>query len=600
MIGRVLKGRYRILEIVGRGGVATVYLGRDVRDNRTVAVKVLKEEYTEHPEFSERFRREAETVLRLSNPRIVQFLDYGIEDGQHFLVMEYLEGKTLAEVLRERGPLPVEEAVDIAVQVCEALEVARQASVVHRDIKPQNLMLMPDGTVKVMDFGLARVATGVTLTQTGVFMGTPRYVCPEVVKGQRVDHRGDIYSLGVVLYEMLTGDIPFGTDSTWALLQAHVHDMPPPLRDMRPDVPKGLEKAVAIALAKNPDERFPTAAAFRAALQEGEARASAPLRRWLPLRPVAGAVLGVMLLLAAGAVWSTRGGGPLPGAQPVETTSPPAPERVGFLPTTPPSTFTPTPFSQMQEPTATYTPPPAPSPTPTATRQAQTGSTSSPPPSPTRTASPSPTHTATRTPTSTQTWTPRPTATPTLAQHAPPALVHPTEGVTWRWSHLDFTWAWEESLGSEEFFELRVFPMGGGPDQPLFRAWSRDQALDVNLTGLPPGAYAWAVWVVRGQATAEGVAVTGIVASPTDFWTFGWDPSSPLSPTPTSPRPQPTPTPTKQPTNTPEPTKRPTRTPTPAPPTNTPTPRPTATPRLTAIPITPPPQSTPTAPPAAR
>ena len=579
---QVLKGRYCILQVIGRGGVATVYLGWDVVAKRTVAIKVLKEEYTEHPEFPERFRREAEAVLHLDDPRIVGFLDYGVEDGRHFLVMEHIEGKTLAQVIQERGPLPIEEALDIACQVCDALEVAHRKGVIHRDIKPQNLMLTPDGTVKVMDFGLARVATGVTLTQTGVFMGTPRYVSPEVVKGDRVDHRGDLYSLGIVLYEMLTGDIPFATESTWALLQAHVQETPPPVREARPDVPEWLDQVLAKALAKDPAERFQSAAEFREALRAGGSQAApAPEAMERPpallgrydWRWVASLALGVVLLSSLGAWAAARGGWFGPRALP----TPPGTEAVAVLPPTATSSATP-----ARE--AAGGPLPAQTPTPTWTSTLRPTSTPTAPA--TATASPTPTPL----PTDTATPTRRPTATPTRRVLPQPTPLQPEEGAVWHAATLEFLWAWPGTLGTGEFFELRLVPTGGDPEAPLHRAWAKEPRLRVDLSPLPPGDYLWGVWIVQGEPVGEEVAVTKVLLAPQGLWGFRWEPPTP---TPVPPRPQPTDTPTPRPTDTPRPTPRPTRPPaTPTPrPTDTPAPRPTPPPE-TPVPFTPPPKIT--------
>ena len=171
MIGQVLKGIYRIYDQVGAGGFATVYLGRNLTNNTVVAIKVLKQEYTAEPRFVERFRREAEMAHRLQHPNIVRMLDYGVEGGTHFLVMEYVEGKTLSDIIAARGALPIQEAVGIADQIAQALDAAWRAGIVHRDIKPHNIMVTPDGQVKVMDFGIARMSAMVSLTQSGMFMG---------------------------------------------------------------------------------------------------------------------------------------------------------------------------------------------------------------------------------------------------------------------------------------------------------------------------------------------------------------------------------------------------------------------------------------------
>ncbi|MBC7224813.1 MAG: serine/threonine protein kinase, partial [Anaerolineae bacterium] len=509
---RVLKGRYRLLEVIGRGGVATVYRAWDVLGERYVAVKVLKEEYTEHPEFPERFRREAETVLHLDHPRIVGFLDYGVEDGQHFLVMEYVEGETLARMVQERGALPIAQALDIARQVCEALEAAHGSGVIHRDIKPQNLMCMPDGTVKVMDFGLARVATEVTLTQTGIFMGTPRYVSPEVVKGERVDHRSDLYSLGIVLYEMLTGDIPFSSESTWALLQSHVQEIPPPVREARPEVPEWLDQVVAKALAKDPNARFQSAAEFRAALRPPEPEtqaAPAPTPgRGVPVpsagydwRWVAGAALGVVLLVSLGALGATGAGW---FARPTRSAL------SGSAATTPPApTATPTAVARLAvRPSPTASPAATATPTPTAP----------PSPTPTRTASATPTATATPVPSPTATPTRPPTPTPTPRILPQPTPLQPAQGAVWQVRRLEFAWAWEGQLGPGEFFELRLLPAGGDPEAPWHRGWSAEPRMVVDLTPLPAGEYLWGVWVVRGVPAGEQVDVMEVLQAPRDLW----------------------------------------------------------------------------------
>jgi len=267
MIGKVLKGIYRIYDKVGTGGFATVYLGRNLHSNEIVAIKVLKEEYTQEPRFVQRFRREARLAQSLDHPNIVRVLDYGVEDGRHFLVMDYVEGKTVAQIIRERGPLPLAEALSIVIQTCQALDHAYRAGIVHRDIKPQNLMVTPDGTVKVMDLGIAKATALATLTQSGLFMGTPRYISPEMAKGQKTDIRSDIYSLGIVLYEMLTGRAPFEAESPWAVLRDQIETVPRPLSALRRGLPPWVEAVVAKALAKEPAERFQTPAEMLAALQ---------------------------------------------------------------------------------------------------------------------------------------------------------------------------------------------------------------------------------------------------------------------------------------------------------------------------------------------
>lgn len=267
MIGKVLKGIYRVYDKVGTGGFATVYLGRNLQTNEIVAIKVLREEYTQEPRFVKRFRREAHLAQSLQHPKIVRVLDYGVEDGQHFLVMDYVEGKTVAQIIHERGPLPLDQALSIVIQTCQALDHASRAGIVHRDIKPQNLMVTPDGMVKVMDLGIAKGAALATMTQSGHFMGTPRYISPEMAKGQKTDIRSDLYSLGIVLYEMLTGRAPFEAESPWAVLRDQIETVPRPLTAFRRGLPAWLETVVAKTLAKEPADRFQTPAEMLVALQ---------------------------------------------------------------------------------------------------------------------------------------------------------------------------------------------------------------------------------------------------------------------------------------------------------------------------------------------
>ncbi len=275
MIGQTLKGTYKLYDKVGSGGFATVYLGRNLRTNQIVAVKVLKEESAEVPGMVERFRREAQLIQGLDHPKLVRVLDYGVEDGRHFLVMEYVQGKTLAQVIAERGPLPVEQTVRYVTQVCGALAHAHQRGIVHRDIKPGNLMVTPEGVVKVMDFGIAKIAAITALTHSGQTMGTPRYMSPEMIKGEPVDARGDIYSLGVVLYELLAGQAPFDAESPWTVMRQHIETPPRPIGELRRGLPAWLEAAVARTLAKDPAARFQTPAELAAALEMGRARMNA-------------------------------------------------------------------------------------------------------------------------------------------------------------------------------------------------------------------------------------------------------------------------------------------------------------------------------------
>ena len=255
-------GRYRIEDVLGRGGMAAVYRARDAELERPVAVKVLAEHLADQPGFHDRFLREAKLAAQLSHPNIVQVFDVGEEDGAPFIVMECVEGSTLADELKERGRLDPDEVVDLALQICGGLEHAHAAGVVHRDIKPQNLLLRPDGTVKIADFGIARAAESTRLTQMGSVLGTAAYLSPEQALGEEVTAAADLYSLGCVLYELLTGRTPYVFSTLPELVVKHREEAIPPVRELRPDVPERLEAAIMHALARSPDYRPESAAAL--------------------------------------------------------------------------------------------------------------------------------------------------------------------------------------------------------------------------------------------------------------------------------------------------------------------------------------------------
>jgi serine/threonine-protein kinase len=263
MVGEVLADRYEVEELVGAGGMSSVYRAHDTLLDRKVALKVMHLQYGEDPEYVERFRREARSVAALSHPNVVTVIDRGEHEGRQFIVFEYVDGENLKQLIRRRGPAPVASALELTVQVASALSFAHRQGLVHRDVKPQNVLLNGDGTAKVTDFGIARsldVQHGVT--QTGTVLGTSDYIAPEQAQGLDVDEQTDVYALGVVSYELLTGDVPFPGESFVAVAMRHINDPPPPLRDKRPDVPPRVEAAVQRAMAKDPRDRFPTMAAF--------------------------------------------------------------------------------------------------------------------------------------------------------------------------------------------------------------------------------------------------------------------------------------------------------------------------------------------------
>jgi eukaryotic-like serine/threonine-protein kinase len=260
---RVLNGRYEIDSVLGQGGMAKVFRGTDQVLGRTVAIKVLSPQFADDAQFVARFRREAQAAAALNQPNIVGVFDTGSQGDVHFIVMEYVEGRTLRDVIRAEGPLLPERAAEIADAVARALETAHEAGMVHRDIKPGNIMLTSDGEVKVMDFGIARTSTGDTLTQTAAVLGTASYLSPEQAQGHPVDARSDLYSLGCVLYEMTTGRPPFSGDSPVAIAYKHVKDDPVAPSRINPDVPSDLEAVILKSMAKNPANRYQTAAEMR-------------------------------------------------------------------------------------------------------------------------------------------------------------------------------------------------------------------------------------------------------------------------------------------------------------------------------------------------
>jgi serine/threonine-protein kinase len=270
--------RYSLRERLAVGGMGEVHLATDDRLGRLVAVKVLAAGFADSPDFVERFRREALTAAALSHPNIAQVYDYGVDGDSHFIVMEYAEGQDLAHVIREHGRLTPSDAVRIAEQVCAALGAAHRAGVVHRDIKPGNVIVRPDGTVKVTDFGIARALGQASLTDTGTVMGTAAYVAPEQARGEATTPSSDLYSLGILLFQMLTGAVPFEGDTPVAIAMRHL-DEPVPLPSSRvADLPANLDEVVVRATAKSPTDRYADADAMAAALLGHEMRADAATR----------------------------------------------------------------------------------------------------------------------------------------------------------------------------------------------------------------------------------------------------------------------------------------------------------------------------------
>jgi eukaryotic-like serine/threonine-protein kinase len=257
MIGDLIADRYELLEICGTGGMSTVYKAHDQLLERNVALKVLHPHYGDDEEYVERFRREARAVAQLSHPNIVTVIDRGEADGHQFIVFEFIDGENLKELVGRTGPLPVRRALELGIAVADGLAFAHEHGLVHRDVKPQNVLLNGDGEAKVTDFGIARsldVERGVT--QTGTVMGTSNYLSPEQANGQPVTPATDVYSLGVVLFEMLTADVPFPGENFVAVAMKHLNDTPPDILAIRPDVPLRLASALDRALEKDAARRF--------------------------------------------------------------------------------------------------------------------------------------------------------------------------------------------------------------------------------------------------------------------------------------------------------------------------------------------------------
>jgi len=282
----VLGGRYRLIGPLGEGGMATVYRGRDQRLNRDVAIKILHEDLTRDPGFLARFQREAQVVASLSHPNIVPVYDVGEEQGTHYIVMEYVRGRTLKEVLEAGGTLAPERATSIMRSVLDALGYAHAQGLIHRDVKPQNILITADGTPRLADFGIAHLVDGST-TRTAAILGSAHYLSPEQSRGDDPSTRSDIYACGVVLYEMLTGTLPFDGPNALAVANQHLQAAPPALQPRAPLVRPSLEYAVMRALAKDPQDRFDDTTALSDALEPAqETIESTAIQPLTPVQPI--------------------------------------------------------------------------------------------------------------------------------------------------------------------------------------------------------------------------------------------------------------------------------------------------------------------------
>ncbi len=321
MIGQLL-GTYRIVEMLGEGGMGVVYRGVDTFLERSVAIKVLSPEYSRNTELLDRFRTEAKAQANLNHPNIATLYAFLAEGDQAWMVMEYVNGETITDMILRRGLLPSSEALPMFKQALAGLGYAHRMGVIHRDIKPSNLMVNREGIVKVMDFGIAKMAGGKSLTRTGTRMGTAFYMSPEQVLNRGVDIRSDIYSLGVTLYEMVTANVPFQAESEFEILTSHVNAPPPLPTTFYPHIPKGVVNAILKALEKDPERRFQTAEQFSTALDQPEDF------EWVPA--LASDSSSAPFVPAAGTVVNTPTVEFVPGAgAPIAA---PAPRKPGLLP----------------------------------------------------------------------------------------------------------------------------------------------------------------------------------------------------------------------------------------------------------------------------
>jgi predicted Ser/Thr protein kinase len=339
MVGEVVAGRFEIEELVGTGGMSSVYRAHDRLLERKVALKILHDTFGADEGTIERFRREARAAAQLSHPGIVTVIDRGEDAGRQFIVFEYVEGENLKKLIERSGRLPVRQALELTIETGRALAFAHQHGLVHRDVKPQNVLLNGDGEPKVTDFGIARAVDLASFTESGAVLGTSYYISPEQASGEQVHAQSDVYSLGVVLFELLTGEVPFEGDNFVAVAAQHVNEPPPNVLERRPDVPVRVAHAVERALAKEPASRFDSMDDFVAELESCRAelgadpdRDSTAILRAEPLPPpprprrsarrraawpVVLLVLGVLALGAVAAVALLAGSdSPGPAAEP--------------------------------------------------------------------------------------------------------------------------------------------------------------------------------------------------------------------------------------------------------------------------------------------
>lgn len=289
MTGRVFAQRYELQELIGKGGMAMVYRACDLRTGHSVAIKILRSEFSQDEEFLSRFQREAQAASKMSHHNIVNLLDVGMDGDSRYLVMEYVQGKTLKEVIKEKGKMPHQVAAQIAIRILAALQHAHKNGIIHRDIKPQNILVHADGHIKVADFGIARMTDSSTLTKGDNVMGSVHYFSPEQASGEAATEKSDLYSVGVVLYEMLTGRVPFDGDTPVSVAMQHLRSQPTPIRQLAPEVPEPLCRVVETAMEKDPKYRYQSALSMAADLRsalEGRSELAGGPPKPAPSKPV--------------------------------------------------------------------------------------------------------------------------------------------------------------------------------------------------------------------------------------------------------------------------------------------------------------------------
>lgn len=520
MIGKNL-AHYKILERVGGGAFAAVYLAMDTRTNSVVALKVLHPQYSYDEVFGKRFWREAKAIYEMSHQgtnNIVRFHEYGqtTYEGSHvyYLAMEYLQGQDLTSLLAQ-GPLPIDQMVAITTQVAQALALAYDKEIIHRDIKPGNIKVLPNGLVKLMDFGIAKAfEDGHQLTHINTIIGTPEYLAPEIWEGQPADIRADIYALGVVCYQMLTSRSPFYAEGSPAIMRMHLTHTPPPPQALRLDVPSWLDHVVRRMIARDRRQRYQTPAELLEALHRREAPSRLPSRWW-----VAGSAAAAVLLVAglwftvtsvAGVPGATAGQPPLTSPT-VRSTDKPLPAggtstrtMVNILPPTSTAFSSIATATMPPSATATSVERPTASPSRTATRTATQPAVETPTPSPPTNTPLPPTNTPLPpTFTSVPSTTPVPAVVqaPSTATVAPnryntPILSTPSNGTALSFPVV-FQWSWEGTLQADEYFDLRVWQ----PDQPHNGiTWTRETSYRLTQpTNAMQGTFFWSVAVIRGR-----------------------------------------------------------------------------------------------------